>query len=131
MLGFTLSEDEQSDLLAFFDSLTDQPFLTDARYANPFVDCAPTSSPTCPAQAPSYSALIAPILNANCTSCHAAGSLADALPLTTYEQVLATKDSVLSQVRSCTMPPPITSPALSARERSDLLAWLACGAPNN
>ncbi len=34
--GFTLTPDEHDDLLAFLDSLTDQSFLTDPRFANPW-----------------------------------------------------------------------------------------------
>ncbi len=34
--GFTLTTDEHDDLLAFLDSLTDQSFLTDPRFANPW-----------------------------------------------------------------------------------------------
>ena len=36
MIGFSLSEDELSDLLAFFDSLTDWDFICDERFADPF-----------------------------------------------------------------------------------------------
>lgn len=36
--GFTLTEQEKADLLAFFDSLTDQDFITDPRFANPFTN---------------------------------------------------------------------------------------------
>jgi cytochrome c peroxidase len=34
--GFTLSAQERSDLLAFFDSLTDEALLTDPRFASPW-----------------------------------------------------------------------------------------------
>lgn len=36
MVGFTLSENELSDLLAFLDSLTDWGFICDERFADPF-----------------------------------------------------------------------------------------------
>jgi len=35
--GFTLSEQEEADLLAFLESLTDESFTTDPRFSNPFV----------------------------------------------------------------------------------------------
>ncbi|MDP5214558.1 di-heme enzyme [Pseudoalteromonas tunicata] len=35
--GFELSESEKTDLLAFLNSLTDQAFLTNAAFSNPFV----------------------------------------------------------------------------------------------
>lgn len=34
--GFTITADERADLHAFFESLTDQAFLTDPRFANPW-----------------------------------------------------------------------------------------------
>jgi len=51
MIGFSLSEDELSDLLAFFDSLTDWDFICDERFADPFgripmhAHCAPPPPP--------------------------------------------------------------------------------------
>lgn len=35
--GFTLTPGERADLLAFLRSLTDEPFLNDARFANPWI----------------------------------------------------------------------------------------------
>lgn len=34
--GFTLTDQERADLIAFLESLTDEEFLTDPRFANPF-----------------------------------------------------------------------------------------------
>jgi cytochrome c peroxidase len=34
--GFSLTPDERADLLAFLESLTDETFLTDPRFASPF-----------------------------------------------------------------------------------------------
>ncbi|WP_428309780.1 MbnH family di-heme enzyme [Hydrocarboniphaga sp.] len=36
MIGFTISEEEVDDLLAFFDTLTDWEFICDPRHADPF-----------------------------------------------------------------------------------------------
>jgi cytochrome c peroxidase len=36
MIGFTLSDAERSDVLSFFDSLTDQGLLTDPRFSDPW-----------------------------------------------------------------------------------------------
>lgn len=36
IIGFTLSAQERADLLAFFDSLTDDVFLTDPRFSDPW-----------------------------------------------------------------------------------------------
>jgi cytochrome c peroxidase len=37
IIGFTLSDDERADMHAFFESLTDDAFLTDPRFANPWL----------------------------------------------------------------------------------------------
>ena len=36
MIGFTLSDRDRADVLAFLDALTDETFLTDPRFANPW-----------------------------------------------------------------------------------------------
>lgn len=36
LIGFTLTDQERADLLAFLESLTDQHFLTDPRFSNPW-----------------------------------------------------------------------------------------------
>lgn len=36
VMGFDLTEEEKSDVLAFLDALTDESVLQDPRYANPF-----------------------------------------------------------------------------------------------
>jgi cytochrome c peroxidase len=36
MIGFTLSERDRADVLAFLDALTDETFLTDPRFSNPW-----------------------------------------------------------------------------------------------
>jgi len=37
MVGFELTDQERSDLIAFLESLTDSTFLTDPRFADPWV----------------------------------------------------------------------------------------------
>ncbi|MBC7978758.1 MAG: di-heme enzyme, partial [Myxococcales bacterium] len=39
--GFTITADERADVLAFLNSLTDDAFLTDARFADPWLELAP------------------------------------------------------------------------------------------
>ena len=34
--GFTLTDEERADLVAFLESLTDQAFISDPRFANPW-----------------------------------------------------------------------------------------------
>jgi cytochrome c peroxidase len=36
LIGFTLTDEERADLLAFLESLTDESFLTDPRFSNPW-----------------------------------------------------------------------------------------------
>jgi cytochrome c peroxidase len=38
MIGFTLTPDDRAAVLAFLESLTDEEFLTDPRFANPWID---------------------------------------------------------------------------------------------
>lgn len=48
VVGFALTREDRRDVLAFLESLTDERFLTDPRFANPFdgsVAEAPTSAP--------------------------------------------------------------------------------------
>ena len=36
LIGFTLSDQERADMIAFFESLTDQEFVTNPKYKNPW-----------------------------------------------------------------------------------------------
>jgi cytochrome c peroxidase len=36
--GFTMTDEERADILAFLDSLTDEALLTDPRWSNPWED---------------------------------------------------------------------------------------------
>ena len=96
--------------------------------ANP--SCPNDLPATCPSPAPSYRGTIDPILGAHCRACHAPGGQQSAIPLTTHEQVFASRGAVLNQVYACKMPP-AGSPGPTSAERADLLAWLVCGAPDN
>ena len=48
-----------------------------------------------------------------------------------YASLFALKDAVLNQVSVCNMPPVDANPTLGEADRSTLLAWIVCGAPNN
>lgn len=85
---------------------------------------------SCPSGAPGYAATIAPLVQARCATCHAPGGQAADRPLDTYDDVFARRSAVLNQVYGCKMPP-AGSPQPTAEERSDLLAWLVCGAPDD
>lgn len=80
--------------------------------------------------APSYQSQIAPLLGASCVRCHSPTGSAFDKPLGTYAQVYALRTEVLSEVYGCLMPPRDDGP-LAPSERSILLTWLVCRAPDN
>ena len=86
--------------------------------------------PACPATPPSYRTTISPILQRACISCHYPKSNLARSSLASYTAVAADLGSMIDQVYACAMPPP-GSPPLTASERTTLLAWLACKAPDN
>ena len=79
---------------------------------------------------PSFANGVSAIMKNKCATCHSPGGQNSALPLTTYDQIYAARSGVLNQVYACRMPL-AGSPPLTADERRLLIAWLACGAPNN
>jgi uncharacterized membrane protein len=93
------------------------------------VNC-PNLSTTCPSPQPSYANDVRPIVNARCTVCHSPGGQEASRDLTTYSHVFEQRQAVLTQVFSCRMPPS-DAPQPTAQERSVLVSWLVCGAPNN
>jgi uncharacterized membrane protein len=89
-----------------------------------------TNAPSaCVKPVPSYSAVIEPIIQNNCATCHSPKG-GYGFDETTYAQVSAQASSILDDVGGCMMPPS-TLPRLSEEERQALLDWLVCGAPNN
>jgi hypothetical protein len=94
--------------------------------------CAATLPKTCP-QSPSYAKDIAPLVKRVCGPCHSQGGIASDRDLTTYANLTKLETTVLVQVNSCSMPPPDAGPesTLTSDERTELLQWLVCGAPNN
>jgi hypothetical protein len=131
VLGFSLGDDERSDLAAFFASLTDERFVRDPAFGQPFVDCPYALPAGCDGAPPSFAATIAPLVAARCVPCHGDGGPAANMPLGTQPQLAAQAASALTQVHGCTMPPAPTATPLTAAERALFLAWLACGAPAN
>lgn len=95
----------------------------------PAVDCPADLPASCPAGAAGYQATIAPLIAGKCTPCHAPGGQSSH-PLLTWAEVHALRGEVLSQVYACRMPQ-AGAPALTAAERTELLGWLVCEAPND
>jgi cytochrome c peroxidase len=127
---YMATADEISDLLAFLRSLTDSDFINNPRYANP--RCPDDLPSSCPATAPSFAGDVAPVFARVCgAKCHAPNGIAANRPLVDYASIFALKDAVLNQVSVCNMPPADADPTLGEADRSTILAWIVCGAPNN
>lgn len=95
--------------------------------------------PAAPAAAPrvTWHNRVSRIIDRNCTECHRDGE-AGPFPLVTRKDVLAQREMIATVVEARSMPPwfaaedcgPFaTDRSLSQRDRTDLLAWLAGGAP--
>jgi hypothetical protein len=96
----------------------------------------PSASAQPPAP-PTYAKDVAPILFANCTSCHRAGEIAP-MSLMTYEETRPWARAIRDNVVNGTMPPWHADPAhgkflndrrLSAQEKDVISRWVAAGAP--
>ncbi len=92
--------------------------------------CANASAPTCPATPPSFSGEVNTLIQSRCVGCHAPGGLASNRPFTSYDVIKNQAGPMLNQLFNCRMPP-ADAPQPTDAERATLLAWLACGAPNN
>jgi uncharacterized membrane protein len=86
--------------------------------------------PTCPTPAPSYTGEVSTVIHDRCVTCHFPGSTLAPIDLSTYAAVRARQGLVLGQVYVCNMPPRTATP-LSEDERTVLIQWLQCGAPDN
>ena len=77
---------------------------------------------------------VQPLIEGDCATCHRPGGTGQASDLTTYANVYAHRTEVLFQVYTCRMPNLGASPPLaplSEAQRETIVAWVACGAPNN
>lgn len=92
---------------------------------------------TGPADGPTYTRDIQPLMAAKCATCHTEGGIAP-FPLETYEQVSAMKAAVAGAVTSRTMPPWMASPdctdyrgdfSLTDAQIDSIAAWVSAGAP--
>ena len=88
------------------------------------------SDSACPDSAPSYTDVIRPLVDSYCSGCHYVGNRNSSQVLETYDDLHKGVSIVEKQVYQCEMPP-AGEPQLPARERTALLQWLVCGAPDN
>ena len=88
------------------------------------------ADPTCEGSPPSYAHDVAPIFAELCVSCHYAGSPYSPTSLVDYAKVQLSSGSSLGEVEACLMPP-LGTPQLTEAQRTAMLAWLACGSPDN
>ncbi|MEO6951039.1 MAG: hypothetical protein ABI321_04425 [Polyangia bacterium] len=92
----------------------------------------PSDSTSCAGAAPSYASDVAPLIESNCSGCHMAGGSAADRPLTSYDALFKLKGSAFTAVYGCVMPPADDAvDQLTPDQRTTLIQWLACGAPNN
>jgi hypothetical protein len=96
---------------------------------DPVVSSCPPVSSACPSPAPTY-AEVAPIVAAKCAPCHSPTGVEPNRPYQTYDQLKKAQIDILTQVRACRMPKPGSEPLTDA-ERTTLLGWLYCDAPND
>lgn len=91
--------------------------------------CSEVDASACDQPVPSYANEIAPLLDRDCNqTCHAPD--AANWPLGDHRSVSDWSAIIVSDVKGCTMPPPDAG-ALTKNERTMVLDWFACGAPNN
>jgi hypothetical protein len=95
------------------------------------------AAPASAQQAPTYSKDVAPILFANCTSCHRASDIAP-MSLMNYKEVRPWARAIAAKVTDGTMPPWHADPrygtftntrSLTDAQKSIIAKWAAAGAP--
>lgn len=89
----------------------------------------PVHEPSSCSDSPTYEADVRELFARRCTSCHSAGGLAADRDLGSFAAVRRIGTTVLGQVQGCRMPPPESEAPLTLAERSLVVQWFACGAP--
>jgi hypothetical protein len=89
----------------------------------------PDGGVSCPATPPSFVNDVLPILNRDCNStCH--GPMMGQWELADYSDVSDWASLIQLDLTDCAMPPSDAG-AYPTSDRATVLAWIACGAPNN
>jgi uncharacterized membrane protein len=76
----------------------------------------------------SYATQIAPLLKANCTSCHGGSNPQSGIDLSTYANASKNANVANSAIQSGIMPP---GGSLSTANKQLFQAWVNAGKPNN
>jgi uncharacterized membrane protein len=71
---------------------------------------------------------VAPIFERRCTGCHA-GNPGGSWSLKDYGHVADWQDTIRSNLRDCSMPPPDAGIPMTLEERVSILTWIRCGLP--
>lgn len=87
------------------------------------------SDATCASEVPSYALDVAPIIEQRCAGCHFPGNTRTGRVFASYDDISPVQ-TVLTRVYTCAMPPD-GAPPLTPDERSTMLQWFVCGAPEN
>jgi hypothetical protein len=83
----------------------------------------------CPSAAPSYSQQVSGVLEQYCEVCHLPGNGVSSHVFSNYDEIFATRRTMLTQIYGCRMP--VGPRRLTAEDRAVLLKWFVCNAPNN
>jgi hypothetical protein len=114
------------------DSQPDPPDMAGSAGASSDAAC-PSDLPgqeLCATSTPSYRLDAAPIIEQRCATCHFPGNMQSRYVFTDRDDLYADRQTILSRIYGCVMPPD-SAPQLTPDERSVLLEWFVCGAPDN
>lgn len=95
--------------------------------------CIDVLPDACPSPAPSYETEVLPIFEQRCYMCHSDAGIVTSgsgIDLGSYDAVYKLRGDIISEVNACKMPLP-TAPQPTIEQRTALLGWLKCEAPNN
>jgi len=105
----------------------------DSAVVDAAASCPDLLPPTCPSPEPSYEDDVLPIIEQHCYMCHADAGIVTSgsgVDFGSYAALYAIRGDVLSQLNACRMPP-ATALQPTAGQRTTVLGWLKCNAPDN
>ena len=111
------------------DSESDPPDMVGAAGDSACPSDLPSNT-ACASELPSYERDVAPIIEQRCATCHYPGNTQSGDVFEGYDDVYSKRQTVLTRVYSCVMPPEGAA-SLTQGERRTLLQWFVCGAPQD